>query len=246
MDAQAEPAEGDSGQNTASQCSVDRAPGTPGRAYAPFGLAVAAGLAARRWRRHGRKAGAVGGLLAVLALGTAGTIEFAAREARASVSVTAVFDDLVRQSNAIAAVTPVERLVIWEGGRIVTYTRVRVDTAVAGALPQDVWVRSLGGNIGRIGQSVEGEPSFADGQSSLVFLRARDTGFEVTARAQGQFAITASEGKEPRLASARNVGALLAPAEAGTVRFARDVLEGRALKDASREIAAAWTRLHAK
>jgi hypothetical protein len=212
---------------------------------------VALALAApwlRRWRQRARRArgqGAAVALLALVSAGSAGAIGLVSREASASVSVAAVFDDLVRQSTAIAAVTPVERQVQWEDGRIVTYTRVRVDSAIAGELPQDVWVRTLGGEIGRVGQIVEGEPSFSVGQPSLVFLRARARGFEVTARAQGQFAIVAGADKVLRLASAKDVGAIL-PAVASASRVAREVLEGRELLDASREIAATWARVRTK
>jgi hypothetical protein len=92
---------------------------------------------------------------------------------------------------------------------------------------------------------VEGEPSFVVGQPSLVFLRARARGFEVTARAQGQFAIVTGADKVARLATARDVGAIL-PAAAGASRVARQVLDGRELQEASREIAATWTRVHTK
>jgi MYXO-CTERM domain-containing protein len=237
---------------TGNKCSVTQAPSSTTRTYGPFGL-VALALAApwmRRWRQRARRGRAQGTLVAFLALvsaGTAGTIGLVSREASASVSVAAVFEDMLRQSTAVAAVTPVERQVVWEDGRIVTYTRVRVDSSIAGELPQDVWVRTLGGAIGKIGQIVEGEPSFVVGQPSLVFLRARSSGrgFEVTARAQGQFAIVTGADKVTRLMSARDVGAIL-PAAAGASRVARQVLEGRELQDASREIAATWARVRSK
>jgi MYXO-CTERM domain-containing protein len=239
-----------SGGGSRSKCSVSQASTSTSGTYGPLGL-VALALAApwvRRWRQRARRAGARGAVVAVLALvsaGSTGAIGLVSREASASVSVAAAFEDLVRQSTAVAAVTPVERQVQWEGGRIVTYTRVRVDSAVAGELPQDVWVRTLGGEIGKVGQIVEGEPSFVVGQPSLVFLRARARGFEVTARAQGQFAIVVGADKVSRLASARDVGAIL-PAAAGASRVAREVLVGREIADASREIATTWARVHTK
>jgi MYXO-CTERM domain-containing protein len=239
-----------SGGGSHSRCSLSPASTSTSGTYGPLGLVALALLApwVRRWRQRARRARAQGAMVAVLALvsaGSAGAIGLVSREASASVSVAAVFEELVRQSTAVAAVTPVERQVQWEDGRIVAYTRVRVDSAISGELPQDVWVRTLGGEIGKVGQIVEGEPSFVVGQPSLVFLRARARGFEVTARAQGQFAIVAGADKVSRLTSARNVGAVL-PAAAGVARVAREVLEGRELLDASREIAATWARVHAK
>jgi MYXO-CTERM domain-containing protein len=241
---------GSGGGSHGNKCSVSQASTSTSGTYGPFGL-VALALAApwvRRWRQRARRGRASGALIAVLALvsaGTAGTIGLVSREAAASVSVAATFEDLVRQSTAVAAVTPVERQVQWEDGRIVTYTRVRVESSVAGELPQDVWVRTLGGAIGRVGQIVEGEPSFVVGQTSLVFLRARARGFEVTARAQGQFAIVTGVDKVARLMPARDVGAIL-PATAGASRIAREVLDGRDLQEASREIATTWARVHTK
>ncbi len=240
---------GDGGGTVAAKhaCSVGADLGAGGGAAGRFGLAALAalGFLARRARKHARNARALTAA-GCLVLATAGAVAFTARESQASVSVAVVFDELVRQSNAIAAVTPVERQTKWEDGRIVTYTRVRVDSLVAGELPQDVWVRTLGGVVDTIGQIVDGEPSFVVGQQSLVFLHGRVHGFEVTARAQGQFAIAGGEGTAPHLVPARNVGAILPPSGAVAGRFARDVLAGRPLADAAREISAAWTRLHTK
>jgi hypothetical protein len=247
---------GGGGTTKHGKCSVGGTPGAAaGFGYGPLGL-VALGLLSRRLRRRARRARALA-LAASIALTAGGATLFVAQDARASVSIAVLFDELVRGSTAVAAATPVEQHAQWEGGRIVTYTRVRVDTKIAGELPQETWVRTLGGVVDRVGQIVEGEPSFAIGEQSLLFLRQRPEGFEVTARAQGQFAIAAGDGKEPRLIAVKGVGALLPPAPErvaraaqldplGSARFARDVLDGRLLRDASREIAAAWARSHTK
>jgi hypothetical protein len=132
---------------------------------------------------------------------------------------------------------------------------VRVDRVVAGQLAGDVWVRTLGGEVGDIGQLVEGQPTFAPGMASLVFVRAsRDRvstaepgSYGVVEAAQGQFLVT-QQGAERRLAAAKNIGAVVTP-NAGTAggehpRVAREVLVGKGLEDASREIAAAWKKAH--
>src|SRR5512135_3022274 len=78
--------------------------------------------------------------------------------ARASVSFTVVLDALVEESSAACVVTPVEAKSVWENGRIYTYTRVRVERTLAGAASgAEVWVQTMGGSVGDIGQLVDGE-----------------------------------------------------------------------------------------
>ncbi len=113
----------------------------------------------------------------------------------------------------------------------------------------------MGGVVGGVGQLVEGEPTFVTGEPSLVFLRQKPDALEVVARAQGQFAIELGADKRPRLRSATGAGALVPPppervarleGRGAPPRFARDVLHGRALRDAASDISAAWTRAHAE
>jgi hypothetical protein len=195
-------------------------------------------------------------------LGGAGSL---VRDADASVSVAILFDELVHSASAAAVVTAVDQRAQWEDGRIYTHTRIRVDTPIAGQLPPEAWVRTLGGGVGDIGQIVDGEPSLAVGTTSLLFLRpdvdpttkAAEPGrFTVVARAQGQFFIAVGEDGQRRLLRSPSVGALAPPAvtrfvAAATLhppaerpRLARDVLHERRLVDAIRDLEAAWPRLH--
>ncbi len=201
----------------------------------------------RRSRR--RRAGVTLGVSLAL-LGAATTSE---REAAASVSAAALFDDLVKEATAAAVVTPTEQRAIWEGNRIVTLTHVRVDRVVAGQVPGDAWVRTLGGNVGHIGQIVEGQATFALGSASLIFVRphldpvtkATSDELVVVDSAQGQFPIVATDGRAPRLARAANIGALMDPPSRSTgARFASDVLADRPLDEAVREIGTTWRRVH--
>ena len=183
-------------------------------------------------------------------------------DAHASVSIAVVFDALVRESSAVAVVTPVEQRSVWEDGRIYTYTRVRADQAVAGdiATGGEAWIRTLGGVVGHIGQLVDGEPVLTMGRPSLLFMRPGSAGtMDVTARAQGQFAVTLDETKAQRLMRSSSVGVLLPPksAQAGAAQsvnattqavapvMAQDVLHNKKLDDGVRDISAAWKRLHA-
>jgi hypothetical protein len=74
----------------------------------------------------------------------------------------------------------------------------------------------------------------------------------VTARGQGQFPVLVGDDHRPRLAGGASVGGLLPPTSDRLARvtqpprFARDVLALRFVDDATNDIAAAWTRLHAQ
>jgi hypothetical protein len=179
----------------------------------------------------------------------AATLCGAPREAFASVSIAVTFDALVHESNAVVLVTAVEQKSIWEGGRIYTYSRLHVDSAIAGDLEpeNEVWVRTLGGAVGKVGQIVEGEAGFAVGRPSLVFLRRASTGnYVVTARAQGQFGLYVDDQSAVHVQKSGALGGLFAPRGANAnLPLASDVIHGRVVSDAARDIATAWTRLHA-
>jgi hypothetical protein len=171
--------------------------------------------------------------------------------ASASVSIAVTWDGLLHESTAAALVTSAESRPVWENGRIYTYTRLHVDRPVAGALAtgSDAWVRTMGGVVGKVGQVVEGEASFAPGESSLLFLRPGPVGaYIVTARGQGQFPLVASAAAAPHLVKSNLVGMLLAPprAAAASTLLAADVVHGRVVDDVARDIAAAWDAAHAR
>lgn len=137
-------------------------------------------------------------------------------EAAASVSIAVGFESLVKDADAVAVVVAQESKSVWEDGRIVTYTRVKVEQGVAGDVGagSEGWVRTLGGSVGRIGQLVDGEANLAGGKPSLVFLRKfkAQTTWEVSARAQGQFPVLTDEiTKAKKVIRATNVGVLLPP-----------------------------------
>lgn len=187
-----------------------------------------------------------------------------AGDARASVSIAATYEGLLAESSGAAIVTPGEQRAVWENGRIYTYTRVSIDRVIAGALKagEDAWVRTMGGIVGKIGQSVDGEAVLTTGRPSLLFLHAGPVGtFEVTARAQGQFPVILNDRKETRLRKSNAVGALVMPrpvARTGTIPLASsglpppppvlaaEVIHDRLLEDVARDVGAAWKRYHAR
>jgi hypothetical protein len=121
----------------------------------------------------------------------------------------------------------------------------------------------MGGIVGKVGQSVEGEAVLTVGRPGLLFLRpARDdvSGvYEVTARAQGQFPIVLDEKNAERFVRSSGVGGLvptpqqrvdqvthmraLAGAAPGAP-LATDVLHKRPVEDGVRDVVAAWARIH--
>jgi hypothetical protein len=208
-------------------------------------IAGTLGFAWRRRARRGKTLARVAGFTSMLA------VTLGALGSHASVAIAIAFDELVGRAELAAIVTPSQRRSIWENGRIVTYTEVHVDRLVAGSGVERAWVRTLGGEVGRIGQRVDGEAVLPLDEPALVFLeRAKVEGcadaFEVSARAQGAFALAARPGEPARLIPRAEAGALAAPAKSRAVlRAAARVLHGRTLEEAERAIIAAWPALHA-
>jgi hypothetical protein len=189
--------------------------------------------------------------------------------ASASVSIAVGWDALLKDADAVAVITPVESKSVWEGGRIYTYTRVKVDQGVAGDLGTgaEAWVRTMGGVVGKVGQLVDGEPVFVSGKSSLLFMRKFQAGaWEVSARAQGQYPIVLDASKVRKVIKNANVGMLFPPkpkvvaaatepgvkvetAPAGPpavkkIRLASEVIQDRPLDEVTRQIAADWKKAH--
>jgi len=177
---------------------------------------------------------------------------FLAAPADASVSFTVPMDALVEESSAACVVSPTFATSVWENGRIATYTRAHVDRVLAGSAANEVWIKTLGGAVGDVGQNVDGEAVLRPGRQSVVFLSTFEGTLVVTARGQGQFALVNDHLRKKVWA-----GALLASnptvlsrirartTEAEAVMPAADVLDGKTIDDAAPHIAAAWARTHA-
>jgi len=190
-----------------------------------------------------------------------------ASDTRASVSIQAAYEPLVRASDAVDVVTALESMSQWEDGKIYTYTLVRVDDPVAGSLGlgAETWIRTRGGVVGKIGQNVDGEASLPNGSRSLLFLRhGPGATFEVNARAQGQYPVIAEpKTGRAKLARSASVGILYPARNAKATRAASgvelqaerselppvtaaEVLVERPLDESVRRIAQDWKRLHKK
>jgi hypothetical protein len=164
-------------------------------------------------------------------------------ETDASVSVAVSLDDLARSANGIARVTALDAAPRWEDGRIVTYSRVRVDDVIAGNVARgaEIDLRTLGGIVDGIGQHVEGEAHFVRGRSSIVFLTGHTGVAAVVGRAQGQLAIVkGGDGRE--IVRRLDAGAIVLR---GPRRLLAS-LDGRDFESARAEIVRAWEVGHAR
>ena len=181
-----------------------------------------------------------------------------AAPADASVSIAVSFDALLHDSSSASVATPTEARAVWEDGRIVTFTHVHVDRAIAGDLKtgDEAWVASLGGIVGTVGQIVDGEPQLHVGVPYLLFLKPDASATPgtriVTARAQGQYHLrtvtNASGASIVSVVKNPSAGELLAPkplANGSIVKTAVDAIDGRAVDDVAKDVAASWSKAHA-
>ena len=112
-----------------------------------------------------------------------------------------------------------------------------IESPVVGQAQGEVWVRTLGGTVGKIGQHVAGEAQFTLNQKALVFLARPGEKFVVTGMAQGHFPIDESDAARP-LKTSPDTGTLLRSKRA-TGPSARDERLGESLARASEKLQAA-------
>ncbi|MFO0658652.1 MAG: hypothetical protein U0165_02280 [Polyangiaceae bacterium] len=164
--------------------------------------------------------------------------------AEASLFREATLEHLASRSTMVIEGTTVEARSQWEdipnvGRRIVTYTRVTPSRSIVGSSSGDVWVRTLGGRIDKIGQIVEGEAKLGLHRKVLLFLRPAVSAagtMSVTEMGQGHYLLDADDKGVARLKASIPTH-LLTRAETGT--GARVVLEGKTIEEAAASIVAA-------
>jgi hypothetical protein len=144
-------------------------------------------------------------------------------------------EELVGFSTYVVVGTAGEHYSVWEdlpgGRRIVTYTRLTVERAVAGTPGTELWVRTLGGAVGQIGQAVPGEAQLHTGSRALLFLAQGSSAVVVTAMAQGHYPVVVDDKSTPRLAPSPETS-LLIP-RPGPVVYARERLVGATVDEAA-------------
>jgi hypothetical protein len=170
-------------------------------------------------------------MAAVLSVGDGG---IRAQRAEAGVAVLVSLEELVTTSTSIVVGTAADRRSVWEdlpsGRRIVTYTRLTVEETIKGADKSELWVRTLGGVVGDLGQAVSGEASFRAGSRSLVFALEVNGVAVVNAMAQGHYPVVRDATGVDRLASSPDAG-MLVPRRGPTIS-AHERLVGAPLEDA--------------
>jgi hypothetical protein len=100
---------------------------------------------------------------------------------------------------------------------------------VVGAPGSEIWVRTLGGVVDKIGQAVSGEAQIAPGSRSLLFLAQGSGGVVVTAMGQGHYPIVTDDKGVARLGVSPDRGMLIP--KGGPVISAQEELVGRKLDD---------------
>lgn len=117
--------------------------------------------------------------------------------ARAGAITPLSLRELVETSQHVVVATPRVGDSMWEQvgdtRRIVTYTRLTIDETLDARPPADseLMVRTLGGQVGPLGQIVHGEAELRPEEVSVLFLKARADGtFRVTALAQGHYPLS--------------------------------------------------------
>lgn len=168
--------------------------------------------------------------------------------AHAGVAIEIGLSQLANRANAVVVGTPTESRSMWEKSegrtRIVTYHRVTVERVVAGKLEgTETWVRSLGGQVGDIGQRVDGEAVLPRGKKLLLFLATRpEGGTRVVAMAQGAWLVVKGEDGVERVKPAPERGMLVPNPQRTSVTLD---LSGRSLDEAIARVTAARAN-HAK
>ncbi|MBI4702096.1 MAG: hypothetical protein HY744_13250 [Deltaproteobacteria bacterium] len=171
--------------------------------------------------------------------------------ARAAVAVAFSLDELVARSTHAVVARAIERRSLWielgGGRRIVTYTKLAAQQTLLGPAEKDLWVRTLGGVVGKIGQQVSGEAQIEPGSLSLLFLtRAGDGELVVSGMAQGHYPIReASAGAPARLRRSGEIGLLLHPRGRRVVPVTSE-LDDRDLDSAIAAVRAAKARRDAR
>jgi hypothetical protein len=167
-----------------------------------------------------------------LGLGVSASSLLGANAVFASQFVPIPFAELVRTSSRIWLALPLESQSEWietrVGKLIVTHTRVACeDEVMAGSgHASELWVRTLGGSIGKLGQLVPGEAKLRVGERCVVFLSRPSAHHAVNGMAQGHYALR-REARIERLSA--NVEALSARAAKGS---AVSMLADRELNEA--------------
>ncbi len=137
------------------------------------------------------------------------------RRADATVLFSRTVDELAREADAVVIATPLnDRASRWLHGRIVTEVTARVDAVITGrvAVGSTVVVRTPGGVVGEVGQSLEGSPSLSADVPAVLFLTAPRSGARaVLSLAAGVMPVTVAPSGAVMVLPARTEGLTMLP-----------------------------------
>jgi hypothetical protein len=167
-------------------------------------------------------------------------ITLSGARARASLARAVTLARLVRSSERAVVATAVDAHSRWETvgrkKRIVTYTRIRVDETLGGPEDQELMVRTLGGQVGAVGQVVHGEAVLILGEPAILFLATdADATPLVTEMAQGHYPVRAANDGERRVFPSPRLSEIDLGADSAVRQ-----LVGRRLDDARSLVRKAW------
>lgn len=156
--------------------------------------------------------------------------------ALATIILPQTIEEMARESVAVLRGRVVDKTAAWdaEHRRIYTTTTLEVRDSIHAtrALPRQLKVRTLGGEVGETGMKVAGTPQFLIGEDVLVFLRPDPIvadAFQVIGMAQGKFQIR-EEAKGQVVAVPSLEGLAFArPGDDGVLRVDGDAAAGKAL-----------------
>jgi hypothetical protein len=165
----------------------------------------------------------------ITGLGASCAMAMFARPARAGVMLPLTLTELVQRSVfAMVGVTR-ESTSEWEsdsqGKRIVTYTRLETEQVLDGrsAPSGDLFLRTLGGDVGEIGQLVQAEAELERDKPAVFFLRDSVPGtYGVTGMAQGHYRLRADRGGIYRLLPGGNLAGLVKATPDAAITRLRD------------------------
>jgi hypothetical protein len=142
------------------------------------------------------------GFVRVAAAGAVGVLS--SQPALASLSRAVRLDELVSRSRHVVVGDALDFECRWEhvGARkhIVTYTRVKPHDVLAGQdPPSELMIRTLGGQVGEVGELVHGEATLLLGARSVLFCMPAREALVVTAMAQGHYPLARDRAGAERL-----------------------------------------------
>jgi hypothetical protein len=127
-------------------------------------------------------------------LGALALLALTAALADATTLARLKFEDLARQSTAVARLRCLGSDFHWDRGELFTETRFEVLEHNKGLLPGIVTVRTIGGASGHLHSHVDGVPVFRGGEEVYLFLWEKfGEPYRVLGWAQGTFRISRNE-----------------------------------------------------